>query len=107
MTNKSLPVDQNRKAIQTLRLGSTSTSIAVGATTARAALPTGATAGDVIRVASNTDSYIAFGISTVDATTSDALFTQGVEMFAVPPGATHLASIRVSTDGVLTITEVY
>ena len=107
MTNKSLPVDQNRKAIQTLRLGATSTNIAVGVTTARVALPTGVTGGDIVRIASNTDSYIVFGTSTVDATTSDALFTQGVEIFHVPAGATHLASIRVSADGVLTITEGY
>ena len=104
---KQMPVDLNRKAIQTLRLNTTTSKITIGGTTARVALPTGVTAGDIVRVASNTDCYINFGTSAVDAAATNVLFTQGVEMFAVPPDATHLAAIQVSTAGVLTITEVY
>ena len=107
MTAKNLALDTNATAIQTLELGPNVSKITVVVTTARVALPTGAASGDIVRIAANTDCYIAFGSSTIEASSLDSLFTQGVEIMQVPRGATHVAAIREAEDGILTITEVY
>lgn len=106
MSVRIVPVDVNGFPIQTLALGSTTNKISVSGTTARVALPSGAGAEDIVRVACNTDCHIKFGDSSVDATTNDALFTAGVEAFKVPDTATHLAAIQVSAAGILTVTEM-
>lgn len=106
MTAKILPVDQSLHAVQALSLGTSVSKITVTGTTARAALPTNAGMTDVVRVACNTDCYIVFGDSTVEADANDSLFTQGVEILAVPRGVTHVAAIQVSTNGVMTLTEM-
>jgi hypothetical protein len=101
-----VPVDQNGFPIQTLGLGSSTTKIAVGAASQRGPLPSGASHEDIVRIACNTDAYIKFGDSTVEATTSDALFTQGVEAFKVPDGVSHVAALQVSAGGIMTLTEL-
>jgi len=105
MSNRILPIDVNNYPIQILALSTTAT-LTVAGTSARAALPAGASHEDIVRVASNTDCYIKFGDSTVEATSSDPLFTTGVESFKVPAQATHIAAIQVSAGGVMTITEM-
>ena len=105
MSNRVIPIDVNGFPIQTLALGTTVT-LSVAGTTARVALPAGASHEDIVRVACNTDCYIAFGDSTVEATSSDALFTTGVEAFKVPQNTTHIAAIQVSASGNMTITEM-
>ena len=107
MTEKNLARDANNTPIQTLELGATTTKIAVAVASASVALPTGCSAGDVIRIACNTDCYFTFGTSSVAADSNDALFITGVEVLQVPRGATHVAAIRVTDDGTMTITEVY
>ena len=106
MSTRIVPVDQNGFPIQTLGLSPTTVKITVGAASGRVALPPGAAHEDIVRVAGNRDCYIAFGDSTVEATTNDALFTQGVEAFKVPDTATHIAAIQESASGIMTITEL-
>ena len=105
MSTRIVPVDQNGFPIQTLGLAATVT-LSVAGTSDRVALPPGASHEDIVRVACNTDCYIAFGDVTVVATTNDALFTQGVEAFKVPDGVTHIAAIQESASGIMTITEL-
>lgn len=106
MSTRIVPVDQNGFPIQTLALQPTNATITVVSTTARAALPSGAGAEDIVRIACDTDCHIKFGDDTVEATTSDTLFTQGVEAFKVPDEVTHIAAIRRTADGFMTITEM-
>src|SRR5210317_281676 len=100
MSTRIVPVDQNGFPIQTLGLGATTTTITVSGTSARGALPSGASHEDIVRIACNTDCYIKFGDDTVEATTGDALFTQGVEAFKVPDGVSHVAALQVSAGGI-------
>ncbi len=101
-----LPRDKNGQPIQTLAIDANTASLAVAGASADVALPTGARAGDIVRVACNTDCHIAWGDNTITATTSDCLFPAGVEIMRVPAGATNLAAIRVTANGTLTINEV-
>jgi hypothetical protein len=107
MTDKAMPRDVNNTPVQTLELGTTTTKIAVAVASASVALPTGCSAGDIVRIACNTDCYFTFGTSSVAADSNDALFITGVEIVQVPKGATHVAAIRVTDDGTMTITEVF
>jgi hypothetical protein len=106
MSSRIVPVDQNGFPIQTLALSSTTVKITVGAASVRVALPSGASHEDIVRIACNTDAYIAFGDSTVVATESDALFTAGVEAFKIPQTATHVAALQESAGGLMTLTEM-
>ena len=107
MTDRILSIDQNGFPIQTMGpVGITST-MATTAVTDRVVLPAGVGAGDIIRVASSVDTYFAFGDVTIDATTSDSLFTAGVEVFKIPKDVTHIAALIVgATNGVLTVDEL-
>lgn len=106
MSVRIVPIDANGFPIQTLGLGSSTNKITIGGTSQRAAIPSGAGAEDIIRIAANTDCYIKFGDSTVEATANDPLFTQGVEAFKVPDRATHVAALQVDTAGIMTLTEL-
>lgn len=106
MSTRIVPIDQNGFPIQTLALGNTVVKLTVSGTSARGTLPFGASHEDIVRIACNTDCYINFGDSTVEATSTDSLFTAGVEAFKVPQGATHIACIQESAGGVMTITEM-
>lgn len=106
MSTRIVPIDQNGFPIQTLGIPGPSAKITVAGVSARAALPSGVSHEDIVRVACNTDCYIKFGDSTVEATTDDALFTQGVEAFKVPDGVSHVAAIQVSAGGIMTLTEL-
>ena len=106
MSTRIVPIDQNGFPIQTLALGTQTVKLTVSGTTARGAFPSGASHEDIVRIACNTDCHIKFGDDTVEATTNDPLFTQGVEAFKIPDNATHLAAIQVSAGGILTITEM-
>lgn len=80
------------------------TNAAVAVASAVAALPTGA---EIVEVASNTDCYILFTTSggSVSSTTGQ-VFPKGVANYRVPLGATHLAHIRASEDGRISITRM-
>lgn len=86
---------------QVIELGANA-ELAIGSASARVAVP-----GAVIRVAATVPCRIRFGDASVVALASDPFFPEGVESFRVPPGATHLAAIRVgSDDGLATVTEI-
>jgi hypothetical protein len=106
VSTRIVPIDQNGFPIQTLGLSAQTVKITVSGVTARGTLPAGASHEDIVRLASNTDCHIKFGDDTVEATTDDALFTQGVEAFKVPAGVTHIAVIQVSAGGIMTINEM-
>ncbi len=100
----TLPSSVGGEKIQVLTPGAIATNTAVIVTTSSTALPTGAGVGDIIRVAATQDCHINFGNSGVTATAAHHLFTSGIEYFTVPALATHLAAIRVATDGTMSIT---
>lgn len=106
MTAKVLPVDQNSFPINVLKWGDTVVT-PISAVSARVALPATINHKDIIRVATSVDCYVALGDSSVTATSSDPLFLAGVEYIQVAPGQTHIAAVRLGTDGTLTATEVY
>lgn len=106
MSGSALPKDTSGEAIQALAPAGTPAKIAVAAASARVALPAGAVAGAVVRIASTTDCYFKFGDSNVAATSSDFLFPAGTEYLKVPAGGhTHIAAIRETVDGVLVLSE--
>ncbi|GJL85586.1 MAG: hypothetical protein DHS20C02_13610 [Micavibrio sp.] len=105
-----LPLDSDNNPIPALRLkDSAAHSIAAAATSAR-----NTTAFDddtkVVSVFADVPVYINFGGSTVTATTSDHYFPAGVYYDISVGGGrtghyTHLAVLRVSTDGSVYISE--
>lgn len=99
----NVPTTQGGEPIQVLSFNGDPTNISVASSSARAAIPTNSSPGDIIRVACTVDCYIVFGTSSVTADTNDHLFTSGVEYMTIPNDATHLAAIRVGSDGVLTM----
>lgn len=103
MTLKTVQVSCNtfKAPIQVLQLG-TVQKVAV-ATASAATANVMATTTEVVRVAVNTDCYMAFGTT---ATTSDHFLPSGtVEYFKMPVAGTKLAFIRNTADGVATVTE--
>lgn len=101
----SLPLDQNSTPVQILGYGAVAADDTDGSSD-RVALPTGATEGTIVRIASTTDIYVAFGTSSVTAGASDHLFPSGVEIVQVPDDATHIAYIQVSAAGRISITRM-
>lgn len=81
-------------------------SLAVTTSTARIALPV--TKGPQIRIASvaaNAATFIRFGTVTVNAAVTDVPILPGtVEVFTVPPGATHVAAITGTSTATLYFT---
>lgn len=108
MASSKLQRDQNGEAIQALSPAPASVaSVAIGAASARVALPAGVGAGDIVRVASNNKCFFKFGDNTVAATGTDSLFPIGTELFVVPVGATHIAVIQDgAVTGLVTITQM-
>lgn len=100
-----LPQDVDSRPIQVLSPAESSVAnLAIGATTDRVALPSGA---QIVEVASQDICRMAFGTSAVEATNSSRLVPAGVTVYKVPTGATHLAAIRVgSSTGAITITKL-
>jgi len=64
------------------------------------------TGSQLVRIASNTDTYIKFGITGLTATVSDLFFPAGVEVLVMPKDTTHVAIIQESAAGIATITKV-
>lgn len=70
-------------------------------TTANVALPAGA---EVVRLACTQNCYYKWGSSAgVTAANTDRLLPAGTELKVVPLGMTHIAAIRDTADGVLTV----
>jgi len=100
---KGMTKGQFGDAIQSLPTDeATHAKITVGASS-QAADMTGA---QLVRIATNTDAYIKFGVSGVTATVSDLFFPAGVEVLVMPITTTHVAIIQESAIGVATITKV-
>lgn len=101
-TGGVLPTDKNSNPVQVLGEVATVADDIDGVSD-RIALPSGASEGTIIRVAANTDCYIAFGTISVTASSSDMLFINGVEYLQVPAGAGYIAYIQVSAAGRISI----
>ena len=103
LTTVTMPTDSNAAAIQTLA-PSTIVNVAVTGSSAATAIPAGAV---VVEVAVDQDAYIEFGLSGQTAvTTSSSFFPKGVAVYRIPDGATHLAHIRHTTSGRITMTSL-
>ena len=86
-------------------ISNTVTTLTFTATADTQSLAASMVAGRLVRVSASEDCYIRWDSSVVAATTTDTLFIRGVEPQRVPEQATHISAIRVSTNGVLTLTE--
>ena len=103
LTSATLATDSNAQGIQALAPDAIANA-AVGAASAVTAIPTGA---EIVEVATTTDSYIEFGTSgTSVASTTGMFFPKGAAVYHVPLGATHVAHIRASASGRITITKL-
>ncbi len=67
-------------------------------------LPAAIEEGMLVRIASAEDVYIRWDSSATAATSSDTLFTRGVEPQLVPRGATYFSCLSVSVAGPVTVT---
>lgn len=106
MTKRVFSVDQNGYSVETLSYAVTA-SLAFAAASDRVALPSGVIGDDeILRLACNQHCYVTFGDSSVTASSSDVYFPAGVETVKVPTGATHIAAIRETDDGIMSITEL-
>lgn len=100
MTN--LPTDVNSRPIQTLspvehQVGTVSTGAAL-----RLVIPADT---QVIRVASTVDCYMKLGDSGVTATSSDAVFPIGVEVFSKKE-YTHISLLAITATGVASVSRM-
>jgi hypothetical protein len=101
-----LPKDRSNSPVQAL--GQSSSEVAAGTvagSTARITIPSGS---QIVEVASLTDCHIAFGDSTVEATTGSPAFPKGAAIYKVLPSQTHLAFILAAgaSGAVLTVTRL-
>lgn len=98
-------IDENSQPIPVLTPNhDTIANAAVTASSAATALPSGA---KVVEIGLSTDAYFLFGTSGASVTSSTGQFMpKGTVVYGVPLGATHVAVIRSSADGRVTITEL-
>lgn len=78
-------------------------SLPIGASSNRTALPADA---EIVRIAASVDCFFRFGDGTVTTDGSGNIFTKGVEVFRVPPGATHICTIQMTSGGTMSITKM-
>lgn len=100
---KTVLVNSNsmKQPVQIFQMGTVQKVSVVTASAATSAAMASTT--EVIRVAVNTNCYMAFGAT---ATTSDHFMPAGaVEYFKMPTAGTKIAFIRDTADGVATVTE--
>lgn len=98
-----MAIDRNGHPIQVLEPGTTIADDVDGSSDNNA-LPTGASSGEIVRVACSQDTYINFGGISVTAAASNILMPAGVEYFQVPEGAGYIAYLQVSTAGRISVT---
>ena len=91
MNKIKLRTDANGRTIQSLTPAGTPSNGTIGGSSVRITIPTNSS---VVRVSATGNCFVAFGDSTVVATTSDVLFPAGVEVFSVDPSWTHVAFIQ-------------
>ena len=109
MTVFTLPVDADALPIQAVALADNRSTVSISGSSSAVALPSGVTAGRIIRLALDTDSYIRFGTGATTVSSSTGhLFPAGVEVLVVPKDCTHVAFIAAdgSSTGAGTISEV-
>ena len=104
MTNPQMVRDTSGAAVQALLPDATST-LSLSGASGRVILPTNT---NLVRIATTVDCYIAFGDSSVVATTNSMLFPTGADVFNVNRSdITHVAAILVGArPGVLTATKM-
>ena len=99
----NIPRDLDDVPIPVLSPGSL-TNAAVTVSSLASAIPSGA---EIVEIASSTDCYILFTTSGGSVTSSTGqVFPKGVNNYRVPAGATHVAHIRDSADGRISITRL-
>jgi len=101
----SLSRSHNATELHIPSISNTVTKLTFTDTADTQALAASMVAGRLTRVSASEDCYIRWDSSAVAATVTDTLFIRGVEPQRVPEAATHFSAIRVSTNGVLTVTE--
>ena len=103
MSNPQLVRDSSGAPVQALRPAETA-ALSVSGTTARVAVPSGS---NIARLAATGDVHVAFGDSSVEATTSSMFFPAGVEVFNAI-AYTHVAAIAASgvSSATLTVTRL-
>lgn len=101
----ALPKDNNSNAVQALFPIATVNMTINDAGSTRLTLPADT---ELVRIAVSQDCYIKFGGSTVTATTSDAFFPVGAEVFACTDnGITHVAAFGTQiSNGVLSASKM-
>lgn len=78
-------------------------SLPIGASSNRVALPPDS---EIVRLAASVDCFFRFGNSTVTTDGTGNIFTKGVEVFRVPPDATHICTIQMTSGGVMSISKM-
>lgn len=100
----SLASSSNGTEIQVLSIEINVLKLTATGTSSRGTLPSGATPGRLIRLASVEHIYIKFGDNTVIAALTDTLYPAGVEVMQVPTDATDIAVLQVADTGPVTVT---
>lgn len=110
MAKPSLYLDRFGNPVQALSPQNAAAQVAIGAASARIALPVDSDSGvaEVVRLAANQSCYFRFGdVTVVAAAATDHLFPPGSELFETPAGATHIAVIQDgAVTGKMTITRM-
>lgn len=104
-----MPADANSAPIPVLVGSGYRTNLTAAVASSNAALPTGASAGQLVLVRSTDYIWLNFGTSgvTASAATSSTLVPPGEGAYLVPAGATHAAVLRVgSADAAVQIESV-
>lgn len=95
MRKISLETDLNGRPLQSLSPTQTGVQmIALSGSSTRVPIPV--TEGQVVRIAASGNCHVAFGDSSIAATSSSMLFPVGVELFTLKPQWTHIAVIAES-----------
>lgn len=98
-------VDDNGLIVSGVFVPGPHQSVTVSGTTARTGSDFNART-TIVRLCASTNCYIAFGGSTVEATTAGIFLPAGVPLVVgVPSGATRVAAIQASAGGVLSVLE--
>lgn len=98
--------DDNQIPIDRVFVPGPNQNVTTSGSTARTASNFAATT-TVVRLVATAACYVAFGGSTVEATTAGILMPPNVETyFGLPSGATRVAAIQVAAGGVLGVTEM-
>jgi len=107
MTGKtvSMPRDANGNPLGAVAVIAT-TNLSFTATSVSTILPGALAEGRVYRFMCTEHCYLEFGTGSATATTSSQLEPVGGGFAKIPDGATHYAVVRVSTNGIASMSEI-